>query len=111
MTTPVPTDEAVHAAPDSDVPAPLYKRGDMIFIPCHSGKFVAEVVHVYKDLAEAEEEYPKSYRTILQHPLKKGKPNQYHYYAEVANKTRKPLGVCEEYATLKRRAPGASPEA
>ena len=81
----------------------------MLFVPCHSGKFVAEVVHVYKDLAEAEEEYVASYRTILQHPIRKAKPNQFHYYCEVANSTRKPVGVAEEHAKLKYRAPEPEP--
>ena len=82
--------------------------GDKIHIPTHGGKFVAEIVHCYANLEEACESYKGSYRTILQSPFGKAKPHQPFYYCEVANSTRKPLGVAQEHATLKWRQPAAA---
>ena len=100
MTTPTPATETEAAKSTG----PQFRRGDVIFIPGHNGRYVAEIVHVYDSFEAAEDGYERSFRTILQHPFKKPRPDQYYYYCEIANSTRKPLGVAEEHATLKHRS-------
>lgn len=101
------TESAEPAEPAAEPAAPLFRRGDLVKIPCHGppgAHFTAEVVHVYDSLEDAEKRYPKSFRTILQAPYKKPEGGQYFYYCEVNNTQRKPVGVAEEHAELKRRA-------
>ena len=99
-TTPTPEAESQ----DDDVKYE-YLVGDKVHIPTHNGKFVAVVIHRYPSFEAASEAYQGSYQTILQQPYGKTKPDQPHYYCEVANSTRKPLGVAESAATLKWRDP------
>lgn len=122
---PPETLEPVNPEPAAEAPAPApapeptprrenvrykFEIGDLVRIPCHGGEFVAEVVKQYPDLQTANDRYEKSYRTILQAPFGKPDPNQPFYYCEVANPTRKPLGVAEGAAKLKWRPPAGGGE-
>jgi hypothetical protein len=100
-----PTPNVPDRGPTATQPDYEYLIGDKVFIPCHGGKFVAEVVHRYPSLESACDQYKGSFRTILQSPFGKAKPEQPFYYCEVANNTRKPLGVAQEHAKLKWRKP------
>jgi hypothetical protein len=87
-----------------------YLVGDKIHIPTHNGNYVAHVVHRYPSLEAATKAYKGSFQTILQSPYGKATPDQPFYYCEVANATRKPLGVAQEHASLKWREESAAAE-
>ena len=93
--------------PDPE-PQPKFKRGDILTIPCHHGTYTAEVVKTYPSLDAAHDSYHLSYTSILQAPRKQPKADQFFYYCEVTNSTRKHLGVAEEHATLQHR-PSSTP--
>ncbi len=104
MTTPAPTPDSTALGDEPAEAGPKYGKGDMLAIPCHGGTYIAEVVHVYSSFEDAEDRYEKNFRSILQAPFKKPKPDQVFYYCEVNNSTKKALGVAEEHAKLKRAA-------
>jgi hypothetical protein len=107
MNDPIHTPDPA-AGPATDVDY-KYQIGDKVYIPGHTGDYVGEVVHRYPNLEVACDRYERSFRTILQQPHGKVDGNQPFYYCEVANQTRKPLGVAESSARLKWRKP--EPEA
>ena len=99
--------DATTPSPELDTDPPEYKFnvGDRLSIPCHGGKYIASVVKRYPNLEVACDEYERSFRTILQSPFGKAKPDQPFYYCQVDNSTHKPIGVAEQHATLKWAQP------
>lgn len=106
MNDPFPTPSSESA----DAPEYKFEIGDKLSIPGHNGHYVCLVVHRYPDLETAVDQYERSFRSILQSPRGKPKPNQPFYYCEVDNSTHKALGVAESAATLKQAAPSDDDE-
>lgn len=109
MNEPVPHNPQSNAATESgQEPDYEFLIGDKLLIPGHQGNYVGEVVHRYPNFEAACEEYKGSFRTILQAPRDKPKPDQPFYHCQVANSTRQDLGVAQGHATLKWRRPEES---
>ncbi len=90
---PVPAPPPVRA----DEVEPAFKPGDSIWIV---EKFVAEVVMVFDDLADATERYDGHFDTILKKTAK-WRAHDFHYFCTVKNSTRAPIAVCERDARRK----------
>jgi len=76
-------------------PKPLYKVGDQIWIPGQGGKTLANVIAVYDNFQDGEENYDGVFSTALKKHSNYD-PDSYHYMCEVANPAKKRVAGCEK---------------